>query len=51
VEDMTVELEVELVDELLLLSLDLLVLLQATDLREEVDLIKKNGLNLASRIN
>ena len=55
VEDMAVELEVELVvvmvAEVLLVALGLLVLLQATDLQEEVDLIKKKGLYLASRIN
>ena len=50
VEDMAVELEVELeaelvvvmVAEVLLVALGLLVLLQATDLQGEVDLIKKN---------
>jgi hypothetical protein len=38
---MAVELVVVMVEEVLLVSLELLVLLQATDLREEVEFIKK----------
>jgi hypothetical protein len=49
--ELEVELVVVMVEEVLLVALGLLVLPQATDHREEVDLIKKNGLYLASRIN